>query len=1298
MAGREAAIAVYNQTPLFLFLQDVICPELACIVVDEFRNTGFIVNEKKGEHSKPTHPNQQSYSSIWLKNLFEFLKMVEKKGKREEDRLRKQMRRNQQAQDEDEEGRGTPRVLHIKNLNSNEAILQEVTVQQLMDGDDQAVMILQTLDVSFLLHLLGNEIIQFRLSEAVLEALTEIKKQRNEMIHGNQSSKPSVEEALQKLCTSISDLLASRGKSFNFVEEKKEQCRSHTEVRYPQLHRKVFQRLQTEVNSIYEDPPFSVYPQVKYFGRNGENENVKDNLQNFVGRQCKSKAQQENQHPLVLHGSSGVGKTALVTQLTADLTKEANSAKDHQDLLVLHLNPLCRKMKQDEFWKQVGKDMERMAPKSLEEYGAENLVRVLKIYSEHILFVADWNVHQLKEIQCGVTLGTWLITHCGTPESPHPPNTLAVLSLTQPQVEEMLKSLSGSSEEIISKYQECSYKGMLTSPDIINVFSKVDRCMHFCQLLDKYVKSKAPSAINNPEELLKLGKVAFDMVRVNGGKYYSENFNEIQADVWKPFLVQEGEWNKAKAQFAFKYRVVEDFLMAKYVLQNPDATCRMWLKQYPLFKRVFRFVSSIWCENPDSIQQNLLHMKDYLSQLMDISPEHGPDAMEVDEPKLKNNFTKWTFLMTLAEDCQYQSDVIRLLAELLARKTTWHFKCRLLKEEVVKKLRFVLREVVLTQKLTVKLESGWNTDIITRLWRELSTLTNIHAQASVQISINLTESHPSFYIDKLRNLARALTLSDSSRDSHLKVIKYVGPLSCSKISRFLHHPSMQKLKELDVCVFDQPTLAEVLACKGLDDLLYVDVKFAFWRSNENTHSEESRLEISQSVPVYLTFKYFPGLQDLLRKICFPQRLSYLSIRRIFIHKNFKLDFSAFTGLSCLFLQFIPGSMEPIPNIQSSPQPIEFMDVEGRWENQNSDDDQAKQMPRRDWAKILTQNLEVPKGLQRLMLRNAMFCDDTNHFLLSQYFKKSKVKRFLMLDTDLTVAGANNLFRDLTSPPRTYDDDLSPNFKRKCTISSPPNSLLRTLPKLKQPRKSAEEREKLKVDENGRVLKNELIVSSKHAKCFLCQCSPCSCCNFNIKDYWNRLKETVLQVNMIYQVPEWRFNFSNDSCKLTVNVNACKDLRIQCRLTRLDDDTLANPSEYEWLNKFFNETLVNAQFITLIDTQLTHQGAITLAKKVWKGKETKGTPDPFSLTVCSLRHPSRREDDKYSNLVTFLKHDIEKGNDHTLVQFQFKCCCHDCCSNDKRKRSEYHLRKTYHGDIRLNNEFIYSISPRKPRLR
>lgn len=162
--------------------------------------------------------------------------------------------------------------------------------------------------------------------------------------------------------------------------------------------------------------------------RDGESEYVLGNLKEFVQHQCNLKARGETPHPLVLYGSSGVGKTSLLAQLAADIAGEP------QGPLVVYLKHACCTMKQSEFWEQVGKDFGRLAPKTLCEFGANNLVRFLKIHAEHSLFIADWNVCCLRDIKCGVAFGTWLITHCGTPEDPYPPNSLAIQPLTQPQV------------------------------------------------------------------------------------------------------------------------------------------------------------------------------------------------------------------------------------------------------------------------------------------------------------------------------------------------------------------------------------------------------------------------------------------------------------------------------------------------------------------------------------------------------------------------------------------------------------------------------------------------------------------------------------------------------------------------------------------------------------------------------------------------------------------------------------------------------------------------------------------------
>lgn len=162
--------------------------------------------------------------------------------------------------------------------------------------------------------------------------------------------------------------------------------------------------------------------------RDGEKEIVLESLEDFVRHQCKLKPHGETLHPVVLYGSSGVGKTTLLDQLAADF------ARNPQSPLVVHLNRACCTVKHGEFWKQVGENVKKLAPKTLQEFGANNLVRALKIHAEHTLFIADWNVCCLSDIKCGVAFGTWLITHCGTPEDPYPPNSLAVQPLTQSQV------------------------------------------------------------------------------------------------------------------------------------------------------------------------------------------------------------------------------------------------------------------------------------------------------------------------------------------------------------------------------------------------------------------------------------------------------------------------------------------------------------------------------------------------------------------------------------------------------------------------------------------------------------------------------------------------------------------------------------------------------------------------------------------------------------------------------------------------------------------------------------------------
>lgn len=75
------------------------------------------------------------------------------------------------------------RQKQICNIKDNETVLSQVTVEDMLNADYKQCDILRGLDLIFMLNVITNEIINYTLSDPVLEAMYEIKDIRNILYH-----------------------------------------------------------------------------------------------------------------------------------------------------------------------------------------------------------------------------------------------------------------------------------------------------------------------------------------------------------------------------------------------------------------------------------------------------------------------------------------------------------------------------------------------------------------------------------------------------------------------------------------------------------------------------------------------------------------------------------------------------------------------------------------------------------------------------------------------------------------------------------------------------------------------------------------------------------------------------------------------------------------------------------------------------------------------------------------------------------------------------------------------------------
>lgn len=975
----------------------------------------------------------------------------------------------------------------------------------------------------------------------------------------------------------------------------------------------------------------------------------------------------EEPRPVLLCGAAGAGKTSTLHCVA--LTVIHKQCSDESFSLVVMVDEIEMKHKtREKFWECLFKHLAKLCPQAAKKYGQEEVVSVLSSYSNsnNFLFLMDQNVQgkSLNSLMPYMDRGTWVLSYRGVPDPSNFYRVLKMESLSEGQVSQLLSAIVKSEEQrnLVSQlYETCDYKGLLDTPDMVCIFAKVcleiQSCVSFYRLIQIYIYKNIPAADENERELIKLGKEAFHTIQKNK-KYYEEtSLNDVADFVWRLFL----EPAQSKG-FFFKYQVVEDYLAAKYVVKETEVACELWLKQATLFKRVFEIVCALWCKEEDGIKNNLPYIRKYLQKLFEIVPhktkrkKKKEEAMETDEiaedddhSTYQNNFVRWNFLSKLAKDNKNNQDILLILAELLACKNSWLFKCKSVTEKCLENLPLVLRHINLTKELTIKLESGPNVAMLTRLWGMLSNHEGVCSNTTIQLVIHHTETNWIMYEKFLTGFPATVAQTTAP----LYITKYVGPLLCSGTEQFLKCLCMQKLDVLEAYVCDFGSLREVLEHRQKLRSVIVRLNFRV----AELKIPNIMIKLSSSFPLNLTITYFEGLQALLDKIESSRRLSSLRIYKVYIHEGFHLDLSRFSKLEFLSIRFVHMGKLPSHYLFEVSEEMEVDDNENK--------KKVSRLPLEQWALQLVLNLHLPARLGRLLLRNLSFCDDSNISILNRYWRGLPFQRLVLLDTHLSMSKFKEILLSLISDTKV--DNIRESLEKRCRLEEDPESLKCAK---KQERLVRQEREdKRRHKPEGK----EVIITSDAKLCSECHLLSCTCARRSISHSRDTYHDFVTLVNDIYSFEI--LSISYNSKDIILRKDLCGDLYVKCPLALLNDEIaeqleMANPEllqghrnhqELQELSLVLG-ALALAQAISLTHTHLSHEGALCLLKQLKKKKQQFGSIEPFRLTIFSRYYhtcPKSVEEMRHSPF----KREIKK--DDSLQQFNFRCDCMKRCHNFKK---------------------------------
>ncbi|XP_045617365.2 uncharacterized protein [Procambarus clarkii] len=1223
--------------PLYHFLQNTCLKAAFKILVEGFPKAQYII-DNLNVHVKPTMK--------LLDLLYQIHKRVKTSGKCQKRKGKGAYGSNVQPP---EKSLACRRSQQITNIEENAHILSQVTVEDLLNADCEKCKKLLDLDLMFVLNMIINDTVQYALDYSVLEAIVKVKDIRKTIFHPQFSfSENDFDQNLKGLVDAMRTLYSHLGYSEQQLQHEEKACRQKAKCA-GDIAPAIIDELRCEIHKKYANTQGFILPNIS--NSQDPSEPVIEDLEQFI-RNESSKI--EEKLPILLCGNRGTGKSLILKNL-AFLFGCTRVGVDSTFCLVLYLDD-WDKGAEAEFWTQIFKCVTCLAPIAVSKYGFDSIKAVIGMYIDNILFLINWDNNVVGPIRKEMQRGTWVITYHGS----HSPSVdwqiLKVKPYEKMQVQEILRSENSKhTEDVIRLYNSCEYKDILTSIDMIKIFSELKSSVTIgteFEIAESYVAKQICSSVEDLEvKLIKLGKVAFGTICQGKSVFKESDANQIPSEIKERFLGPHG------CGLTFIHLIVQDFIAAKYVISDPSIACLQWLKRVHSFKRVFKFACSLWCKDRDQLKENLHYVKEYLIHLFNIKElieenktKKTQDCMFVNP--MKDPFTHWQFIVQLDNACDGRREILELLASLLSHIPCWSFNTdQYLDNGKIKRIEKILNKVKLSEDspVLIRLESSKDMSMLIKLWNKIKNIQSIYNCCSVKIVVNYNSSISLVHPKSVSEFFSVITKAHSP----VYITEYTGPLLCSSIPE-LQCKCIEKLKRVNVTVYDVNSLRKLLSCKGLSSLRDVFVRVDIINYEKDVSYRKT--EVAEHINLNLTIKYFNNIQNLLDSFKFPQQLS-LSIHDLFIEENFKLDLSVLDSVESLYIRCKPN-IEDMKHKSAFSVHEEAMEVDVPF----APSCPIGTLARSNWMFQLAMNLSLPPSLKRLMLRNVEFYNDSNNYLLLNFFKKYNIDRLMILDSLLSLKGVRKI---ISTYSEGLKDDLE-TMTKKLRVDRSSSCEVRELI-AKNPRLSKEEREERRWK---KPTGKEIIITSEVDLCTKCTRFPCVCPPQEGVDSRDTFEDLIYLIEDIYCYDI--LNFSYTSNIFTIRKNLCGDLRVHCITTMLTDDVASvMGSSDNWLSKLFL-TLTLAQNICFDYTNLSYKGVKDVIHHLKTVKKSLDTPEPFSLTIGSTWHPLSSDTLSLSSFIEFVE------GETCLEQLKFWCMCTGKC---------FILRKALSGKIYVDDKLI-----------
>ncbi|XP_045106597.1 uncharacterized protein LOC123501682 isoform X2 [Portunus trituberculatus] len=1143
--------------------------------------------------------------------------------------------------------------LEIQNVHEKKKMLIKITVGDLLHKKTIVNKDLLELDLNFVLGILLNQLMDFRLEKKVKDALSKMKKVRTTLSHSQYNfSENDFEKNLGYLEEAVGEVHKVLFLPDHLLQDGVNRCRD--EVKSGNKARKIIYELMLDIHKQYSRPdPIFVSPTISFSPMH--HREVIEDVQKFI------ETQQDKMDPILLCGKYKEEKTLVFEKLAF----EAKNSKRYSLVLYLkdsHRRSYCRRVTSavQEFQDQLYSCLRILAPNVFYMYGAEAVKTTIRMYQKNILFLINWNVSVWGPVQSEMQQGTWVMA-CHAKEPPKGGwQILRLEPYSDLQVREVLLRFHNS-EDLLRCYESFSSQHILSSWDMIKIFCEVNQtfnCGTDFEVVNTYVSESVRcaggEAYRVKQDLQTLGELAFNSLCSTKFALAEGKLVGVQECVCDAFL----DWIENEGWY-FKHSVVRDFLAAKYVVANPSVTCENQIKKdenVTPFMRVFKFACYLLSEGGSRIiEQNLRKMERFLRTLLCVpdkrlqcsekearsgnqkSNQKKKMSPEKYENKYKNPFDNWDFLLELDSACTKK--ILECIVSILADIPCWHFNdIDCLDATKLTRLGRVLNKMTLSKKnpVIIKLNSNANVALLTKLWKMFRGIASLYGCVDVVVTIEGDDADHFNYKDKLEEFLESI----ANAQVELYISEYKGPLFSLCIPSFFKCMCMHYLKILEVSVYDVKSLCEVMmACRALPSLQEVFIRVNLLLTEQTSFKLAQSvipIEFSERISVHVTFKYFPQIQYLLDIFERRDRFCSLSIHELYIFAGFKLDLSKYSNLKSLNIRCEPKCSGETPLSAETDRRVV---------------DETERLLRRHWMLPFLNGLTLPDKIERLLLRNVEFIDDSHQSFIILFLEKYNINRLLILDTQLSLTGVGQLLYSQTK----VEEDVKHDRERK--LRRHESHDIRKLG-MKRTRICKEKREAMKWNKpDGK----EIVITSEGDLCRNCSCFPCMCPSKVDRDEGcNSFEKMIGVINDMYCCNIQTFSYSFKHC--TIRKDLCGDLRVQCIMKCLNDSDILE-IESRWCVKRFFLPLLLAQSVSLEETALSPVGVAKVAEHL---RYIKGTNqvDPFSLIIETSWHPPHNCS-PFTGFKDFLK------TAEYLSVVHLRCNCASKC---------FHVKKTYRGNV------------------